>query len=51
MPFFKNGRVLSIFICLGETSEIPEGAGTEMEGSAAVGTGWGAVVDGIHSTE
>ena len=45
MPFCRNGRVLSIFLCLGDPLELlgQEGAaGTEMEGSAAAGGsgGW-----------
>ena len=42
MPFCRNGRVLSIFLCLGDPLELlgwERGAGTEIEGSAAAG-GW-----------
>lgn len=42
MPFCRNGRVLSIFLCLGDPLELlgwERGAGTEIEGSAAAGGG------------
>lgn len=50
MPFSRNGRVLSIFLCPGDPLEFLRqegGAGTEIEGSTAagiggVGSGWGS---------